>query len=122
MELALNLKPALSPEKLDARVQRDFSKYIRKQLKNSLHDLLPGKLIDPVMDAAYLDPDRPVHEITQEERGRLVHALRHLMLTVTRTRPLASHAIFPSDFLPPSPRLSKRRQSRVTRTPPSVLM
>ena len=89
VELALNLKPALSPEKLDARVQRDFSKYIRKQLKNSLHDLLPGKLIDPVMDAAYLDPDRPVHEITQEERGRLVHALQHLMLTVTRTRPLA---------------------------------
>ena len=89
VELVLNLKPALSPETLDARVQRDFAKYNRKQLKNALHDLLPGKLIAPVIDAAYLDPGEPVHGITHAKRTRLVHALRHLVLTVTGTRPLA---------------------------------
>ena len=57
VELSINLKPALTPEQLDARLQRDFLKYQRKQLKNALHDLLPSKLIEPVLDLSYLDPD-----------------------------------------------------------------
>ena len=47
VELELNLKPALTPEKLDARVQRDFEQYIRKSLKNGLMDPLPHKHIEP---------------------------------------------------------------------------
>lgn len=89
VELQLNLKPALTPEQLDARIIRDFSKYQRKQVKNGMHDLLPGKLIPPVIDLAYLDGEKPVHEVTQEERRRLVDVLQHLLLTVTKTRPLA---------------------------------
>ena len=38
---------------------------------------------------SYIDPEKAVHEITQEERRRLVDVIRHLSLTVTRTRPLA---------------------------------
>ena len=89
LELSLNLKPALSEEKLEARLQRDFEKYQRKELKNGLVDLLPHKLIEPVLDAAYLPSDKPVHQVTVEERRRLVHTLQHLVLTITGTRPLA---------------------------------
>ena len=89
LELSLNLKPALSEEKLEARLQRDFEKYQRKELKNGLVELLPHKLIEPVLDAAYLPSDKPVHQLTVEERRRLVHTLQHLVLTVTGTRPLA---------------------------------
>ena len=89
VELELNLKPALTPEKLDARVQRDFEQYIRKSLKNGLMDLLPRKLIEPVLDCAYLDPEKPVNQVTAEERHRLVETLQHLTLTITKTRPLA---------------------------------
>ncbi|WP_029543523.1 NAD(P)/FAD-dependent oxidoreductase [Selenomonas sp. AB3002] len=89
VELSLNLKPALSEEKLEARIQRDFEKYQRKELKNGMADLLPHKLIEPVLDAAYLAPDKPVHQVTVEERKRLVHTLQHLVLTVSGTRPLA---------------------------------
>lgn len=89
LELSLNLKPALSEEKLEARLQRDFEKYQRKELKNGLVDLLPHKLIAPVLDAAYLPSDKPVHQVTVEERRRLVHTLQHLVLTITGTRPLA---------------------------------
>ena len=45
LTLYINLKPALSEEKLDLRLQRDFQKYQRKQLKNALDDLLPKNLI-----------------------------------------------------------------------------
>lgn len=89
VELELNLKPALTPEKLDARIQRDFGLHIRKSLKNGLLDLLPHKLIEPVLDCAYLDPEKPVHQVTVEERHRLAETLQHLTLTITKTRPLA---------------------------------
>lgn len=89
VELSLNLKPALSQEKLDARVQRDFEKYQRKQLGNALVDLLPHKLIAPVLDSAFLAADKPVHQITLEERHRLVETLQDLTLVIAGTRPLA---------------------------------
>ena len=54
-----------------------------------MHDLLPGKLIAPVLDSAYLEPDRMVNTITKEERKRLAETLQNLMLTVTKTRPIA---------------------------------
>ena len=89
VELELNLKPALTSEKLDARIQRDFEQHIRKSLKNGLLDLLPHKLIEPVLDCAYLDPEKPVHQVTAEERHRLAETLQHLTLTIAKTRPLA---------------------------------
>lgn len=89
VELSINLKPALTPEQLGARILRDFEKYQRKELKNAMHDLLPGKLIAPALDSAYLEPDRMVNTITKEERKRLAETLQNLMLTVTKTRPIA---------------------------------
>ncbi|MBR2214525.1 MAG: NAD(P)/FAD-dependent oxidoreductase [Selenomonadaceae bacterium] len=89
VELGINLKPALTPEQLEARVLRDFHKFSRQQLKNALGELLPQKLIAPVLDQAFLTPDKPVHSVTQAERRRLIETLRGLILTVTKTRPLA---------------------------------
>ena len=89
LELSINLKPALSQEQLDARLRRDFEKYQRKTIKNGLVDLLPHKLIDQVLDYAFLSPDKPVHQITAEERHRLAETLQQLTLTISGTRPLA---------------------------------
>ena len=89
VELALNLKPALSMEKLEMRVIRDFDAYKRKTLKNGLVDLLPHKLIEPILDCAYLDPGKPIHQVTAKERRRLVETLHEVVLTVKGTRPLS---------------------------------
>lgn len=89
VELILDLKPALSLEQLDARLLRDFEKYQRKEIKNAMKDLLPGRLIEPVLDAAYLEPERMVNTITKEERRKLALALKGMILTVSRTRPIA---------------------------------
>lgn len=88
VELVINLKPALTPEVLDKRVQRDFEKFMRKQVKNSLNALLPSALIDVVIDLAYLDPDKAINQITKEERMRLIEVITNLTLTVTKTRPI----------------------------------
>ena len=88
VELEINLKPALTPEQLDARILRDFDKFKGKIIKNSLHELLPVKLISIVLDRAFIEENKPVDEITQAERRRLVEILRGLPLTITKTRPI----------------------------------
>ena len=91
--IELNLKPALTPEVLDKRLQRDFAEFTRKQFKNSLGELLPVKLIPVVIRLSGIAPDKPVHQITREERTRLVELLQGLRLTVTKTRPIAEAVV-----------------------------
>ena len=86
--LEINLKPALTAEVLDQRIQRDFDKFSRKQVKNALHDLLPLKLIDIMIDLAHIDPEKPVHQVKKSERFRLAHQLQHTCLTIKKLRPL----------------------------------
>lgn len=88
VELEINLKPALTPEQLDARILRDFDKFKRKAIKNALSELLPAKLIPIILDLSYLPEDKRVDAITAIERRRIVDNLRGLPLTITRTRPL----------------------------------
>lgn len=89
IDLLLDLKPALSFEKLDARVQRDFAQYSRKQLLNGMKDLLPQRLIPVILDQAYMDEEKPVNQISKEERKRLVETLKGLSIAITGTRPIA---------------------------------
>lgn len=88
VELEINLKPALSFEQLDARILRDFDKFKGKIIKNALVELLPTKLISPILDLSYLPEEKRVDEITSAERRRLVESLRGLPLTITKTRPI----------------------------------
>ena len=89
VELSISLKPALTREQLDKRICRDFAKYSRKQIKNALGDLLPSKMIEDVIDLAFIDGDKFVNQISREERERLVDLLQNLTITITRTRPLS---------------------------------
>ena len=89
VELHIDLKPALSEEKLDARIQRDFTQYSRKQLANGMKDLLPQRLIPVVCDMAYLDEDKFVNQISREERHRLLSTLKDFCVPITATRPIA---------------------------------
>ncbi len=88
VSLAIDLKPALSDEKLDQRIQRDFEKYQRKQITNGLTDLLPNALIPVILELAEIDVAKFVHQITREERLRILDKLKNLIITVTKTRPL----------------------------------
>ena len=89
VELAINLKPALTPEQLDARILRDFQKFKHKSIKNALVELLPTKLIAPILDLSYIAEDKKIDAVTKDERRRLIENLCALPLTVTKTRPIA---------------------------------
>jgi len=85
VELKINLKPALSAEQLDNRIQRDFQKYSNKQCKNALDDLLPQSLIPVLIRLSGINPEGVVHQISREERKSLVKLLQGLPLTITGT-------------------------------------
>jgi hypothetical protein len=87
--LKIDLKPALSAEKLDERLLRDLDKYSRKLFKNSLHDLLPQKMIPVFIALSGIDADKPCHQISRAERHDLVNLCKHFTVTVTGTRPIA---------------------------------
>lgn len=88
IKLIIDLKPALSLEKLDARVQRDFLDNKNKEFKNSLNNLLPQKLISPIIQLSEIDGNEKVNEITKEKRLRLVKLLKNFTIAITGFRPL----------------------------------
>lgn len=84
----IDLKPALSEEQLNTRIIRDFEKYNKKHIVNSLDDLMPKALIPIVISLAEIEPHKAVNEITREERNRLVNVLKHFTLTAVGVRPI----------------------------------
>ncbi|RKM63233.1 NAD(P)/FAD-dependent oxidoreductase [Butyrivibrio sp. XB500-5] len=85
-ELLLDLKPALSEKQLDTRVLRDFDEGLNKQFKNVIGGLFPSKLVPVMIRLSGIDPERPVHDITKEERLSFVRLIKNLPITVNGTR------------------------------------
>ena len=86
--LAIDLKPALTEEKLDERIIRDFSKEKNKEYRNSLDMLLPKKMIETIISLSNIDPRKRVNEITRQERKALVHLFKNLEFTIESFRPI----------------------------------
>ena len=78
----IDLKPALTEEQLDARILREFENGKNKALKNVIASLLPAKMRPIVMERAEITPDKPVHDITREERQRLIASIKAFSLTI----------------------------------------
>lgn len=79
-EMLLDLKPALEPEKLDARILRDFSENQNKNIENVMRSLLPKDLISYVLYRADISGDEKVNQITKIERENLVKTIKNFEL------------------------------------------
>lgn len=86
--LKIDFKPALSDEKLDDRILRDFSELKNKQFKNSLDKLLPQKLIPVIIEKSKISPEKKVNEITKKERKNLVKILKDFEIYISDFRPI----------------------------------
>lgn len=86
--LKIDFKPALSEEKLDERILRDFAEFKNKQFKNSLDKLLPQKLIPVIIERSKINPDKKVNEISKRERKNIVKLLKNFELTISDFRPI----------------------------------
>lgn len=88
LHASIDFKPALSREKLDARFLREIEEQNKKQLKNSLHTLMPSKLIPVFLKRANVNGDKVMHQVTKEERLRMVDTLKDFRFTLTKARPI----------------------------------
>lgn len=86
--LHIDLKPALNLGELDKRIQKDFSKYLNKDFKNSLDELLPQKLIPMIIERAGIPENKKVNEITKDERKNLGKIIKDLSFDVKGLRPI----------------------------------
>lgn len=86
--LKIDLKPALDETKLDNRIKRDFEKYKNKDLQNGLQDLLPSKMILPVLELAKLDGEKKINSVTKEERLELLKTLKGFEIEIKGFRPI----------------------------------
>lgn len=88
VSIEIDLKPAISREQLDARLQREFVLNSRRSLKNTLKELLPLRLIDVCIDILGIAPEKKVSHIAYEERKRIVELLKGFRLDITGPRPM----------------------------------
>ena len=91
--LEIDLKPALSEEKLEERIKRDFEMYSNKNFVNALVDLLPSKMIPVIADYCGIEHEKKINQITREDRRHLTEALKHFALTVKCPRPITEAII-----------------------------
>lgn len=87
--LEIDLKPALDEGALDKRLLADFSKHANSDFVNSLDELLPRKLIEPFVALTEIDPRQKVHDLTREQRRRVLTLLKALPVEITGPRPVA---------------------------------
>lgn len=86
--LNIDLKPALTLDKLDERILRDFNEEKNKAFKNSLDKLLPKKMIPIIIQLSEINPDKKVNEITKKERNKLAQILKKLEIKIDGFRPI----------------------------------
>ena len=88
IRLIIDFKPALSEQKLESRILRDFEELKNKQYKNSLDKLLPQKLIPIIIGKSEIEASKKVNEITKIERRMLVNVLKNFNVHIEKLRPI----------------------------------
>ena len=86
--ISIDLKPALTPEKLDARLLRDFSQNLNREFRNALGGLLPKSMEPVIVRRSGIPPGLRVNSVTREQRARLCELLKSYTLTVEGFRPV----------------------------------
>ena len=89
----IDFKPALSMEKLDERLLRDFEKYNKKQISNAFGDLLPARIIPIIIKNCGLNPEDKVYTITKVQRRKIAEVLKKFKLHISGSAPFAEAII-----------------------------
>lgn len=81
--VSVDLKPALNDDRLDARLLRDIEEHGKRRYKSLLKGLLPSKLISVCIELTAIPEDKPVSQLSANERDRLRTWLKDFRFEVT---------------------------------------
>lgn len=82
----IDLKPAVDHEKVDAHFLRLFAENANRSLENAVRPYFPSSLVPVILKLADVDPEKKVHDITKEERTRLVSVTKGMPVHITGLR------------------------------------
>jgi predicted Rossmann fold flavoprotein len=89
VSVAIDLKPGMDMETLQLRLQRDFDTFSKKAFQNILKELLPQKMIDPIVKLSGIPADKKGHQINANERDSLAKLLKSLRFNIKEPLPLS---------------------------------
>lgn len=89
--IEIDLKPALTDDKLDERILRDFETEKNKEFRNALDQLLPQKMIPVILEI--LQINKKVNEVKKVERQKLVRTLKHFSIEIEGFRDISEAII-----------------------------
>ncbi len=110
----IDIKPALTHEQLERRLQRDFDENSNKDVSNSFTKLLPKKLVVPVLKRWGVPFDKKCNSITKEERKSLCELLKAFTVEISSFRPI-EEAIITSGGVKTSEINPKTMESRLVK-------
>jgi len=73
--ISIDLKPALSEEKLEEKFKREFVEFAKKDYKNYLSTLLPTSLVDYFIKKSGIK-NKKMSEFTKQDRQTLINTLK----------------------------------------------
>lgn len=111
-KIVIDLKPALSPEKLDARIKRDFSENLNRDFQNGIRKLLPAKLIPVIVRLSGISPEHKINTITKEERYRFGGIIKAFPVKISDFRPV-DEAVITSGGIPVKEINPKTMESKI---------
>lgn len=86
--LKIDLKPGLTAEQLDMRIQRDFSENLNRDFANGIRKLLPAKLIPVAVRLSGIPAEQKVNGITREQRKKLGELIKDFPVRISAFRPV----------------------------------
>lgn len=87
-KLRIDLKPGLTPEQLDARIQRDFAENLNRDFANGIRKLLPAKLIPVAVRLSGIAAEQKINGITKEQRRSFGELIKAFPVRISGFRPL----------------------------------
>lgn len=91
--LHIDLKPALNPEQLDKRLQREVQAAPNKELPSLLRKLLPANMVMPFIGRCGIPVHTKGNSLTKPQRRRICDEMKNFAFTVRGTRPMAEGII-----------------------------
>ncbi|MEI7749432.1 MAG: NAD(P)/FAD-dependent oxidoreductase [Candidatus Moraniibacteriota bacterium] len=110
--LSVDLFPYSDIGELDGKIRGHFDSRKNKQIQNSLDGFIPPLVLLVALRRADIDPEKPIHSVTKDERLRLSTVLKGLMMTVDGLLG-PEKAIVTSGGVPPEEVDFKRMRSRI---------
>lgn len=90
IELSLDFKPALTNEKLEERILRDFKDNLNKDISYIIKGLLPHRLTEIFLNCCGIDKHKKVNSITVAERNKIIYNLKNFALSFSGLYPIES--------------------------------